>query len=273
MPLLALRIEVPPELAEPLSDALLAQGAQSVSLEALDDPETVLNALFAGGADPERALEAALTHCDAPAARYSVRAVEDDDWVRRSQANFAPLRIGRLWVGASWHVPPADCACVRLDPGLAFGTGSHASTRLVLGYLDRVVRGGERVLDYGCGSGILALAAAKLGAAQVDAVDNDPIALDVTRHNARANGIELRAFVPEALPRGRYDLVVANILARPLIELAPRLAGHAERGAAIALSGLLTAQADEVLRAYVTRFDMGVTAREEDWVLLSGVRR
>src|SRR5207237_6522539 len=133
--------------------------------------------------------------------------------------------------------------------------------------------GGERVLDYGCGSGILAIAAAKLGAAQVDAVDNDPIALDVTRDNARANDIELRAFVPEALPRGRYDLVVANILARPLIELAPRLAGHAEPGAAIALSGLLASQADEVLRAYTTTFDLAVTAREDDWVLLSGVRR
>ena len=273
MPLFALRVEVPPELAEPLSDALLEQGAQSVSIEALDDPETVLSAIFAGNADPERALESALAHCNARAAGYSVRDIEDADWVRRSQAQFVPVRIGRLWVGASWHVPPADCACVRLDPGLAFGTGSHASTRLVLDYLDRVVRGGERVLDYGCGSGILAIAAAKLGAAQVDAVDNDPIALDVTRDNARTNGIELRAFLPEALPRGRYDLVVANILARPLIELAPRLAGHAEQGAAIALSGLLTAQAEEIMSAYATRFEIAVTAREDDWVLLSGVRR
>ncbi|HET7365454.1 MAG TPA: 50S ribosomal protein L11 methyltransferase [Burkholderiales bacterium] len=271
--MLALRVEVPREVAEALSEALLEQGAQSVSIEALDDPEVVLSAVFGGNADPQRALERALARCDARAAGCSVRAIEDDDWVRRSQAHFSPVRIGRLWVGASWHAAPADCACVRLDPGLAFGTGSHASTRLVLGYLDRVVRGGERVLDYGCGSGILAIAAAKLGAAQVDAVDNDPIALDVTRDNARANHIELRAFVPEALPRGRYDLVVANILARPLIELAPRLAGHAEQGAAIALSGLLGTQAEELLRAYSAMFDMGVTGREEDWVLLSGVRR
>ncbi len=273
MPLLALRVEVPAEVAEALSDALLEEGAQSVSIEALDDPETVLSAIFAGNADPGRALERALAHCNARAAGYSVRGIEDADWVRRSEAQFAPVRVGHLWVGASWHVPPADCACVHLDPGLAFGTGSHASTRLVLGCLDRVVRGGERVLDYGCGSGILAIAAVRLGAATADAVDNDPIALDVTRDNARANGIELRAFLPEALPRGRYDLVVANILARPLIELAPRLAGHAEQGAAIALSGLLTAQAEEVMSAYAAMFDMGVTAREDDWVLLSGVRR
>jgi ribosomal protein L11 methyltransferase len=129
------------------------------------------------------------------------------------------------------------------------------------------------VLDYGCGSGILAIAAAKLGAARVAAVDNDPIALDVTRDNALTNGVELRAFVPEIMPRGRYDLVVANILARPLIELAPCLAQCAEQGAGIALSGVLASQAEEVLRAYAGQFDMRLTAREDDWVLLSGVRQ
>ncbi len=274
MPLLALRLQVPQEAADALGDALLDQGAQSVSIEALDDPETVLSAIFSGSADPARALERALAQCGArTAGQCTVRAIEDEDWVRRSQAHFAPARIGRLWIGASWYVAPADCACVRLDPGLAFGTGSHASTRLVLAYLDRAVRGGEAVLDYGCGSGILAIAAAKLGAARIDAVDNDPIALDVARANARANAIELRVFAPEALPPDRYDLVVANILARPLIELAPRLAGHARRGAALALSGLLVSQAEEVLRAYATLFDMSITAREGDWVLLSGVRR
>jgi ribosomal protein L11 methyltransferase len=274
MPLLALQVRVPQEAADALSDALLEQGAQSVSIEALDDPDAVLSAIFTGSADPVRALEEALAHCGArTAGRCTVRAIEDQDWVRRSQAHFAPVRMGRLWIGASWHVAPADCVCVRLDPGLAFGTGSHASTRLVLAYLDRVVRGGEAVLDYGCGSGILAIAAAKLGAARIDAVDNDPIALEIARGNARGNAVELRAFAPEAQPPDRYDLVVANILARPLIELAPRLAGHAQRGAAIALSGLLASQAEDVQRAYATTFDMGITAREADWVLLSGVRR
>ena len=272
MALLALRIQLPQEAADALSDALLDQGAQSVSIEALDDPEAVVSAIFAAGADPGRALEEALARCGAPLKPYTVRAIEDDDWVRRSQAHFAPVRVGRVWIGASWHVAPADCICVRLDPGLAFGTGSHASTRLVLAYLVRVMQGEEAVLDYGCGSGILAIAAAKLGAARVDAVDNDPIALEVTRDNARRNAVELRPFVPEALPRDRYDLVVANILAQPLIELAPHLAGHARRGAGIALSGLLASQAEEVLRAYRPTFDMDVMAREDDWVLLSGVR-
>jgi ribosomal protein L11 methyltransferase len=273
MPLLALRVRVPHQAAEALSDALLGEGAQSVSIESLDDPLALLSAIFAGNADPQRALESALAQCGSRTAGYTVAAIEDDDWVRRSQAHFAPLRVGRLWIGASWHVAPADCACVRLDPGLAFGTGSHASTRLVLEYLDRMVRGGEKLLDYGCGSGILAIAAAKLGAARVDGVDNDPIALDVTRGNARANGVELRAFAPQALPPDRYDLVVANILAQPLIELAPRLAGYVAHGAAIALGGLLASQADEVLRAYGGMFEMGLTAREDQWVLLSGLRR
>jgi len=273
MPLLALRVQVPQAAADALSDALLEQGAQSVSIEALDHPEAVLSAIFSGSADPERALERALAHCEARSGPHSVRAIEDEDWVRRSQAQFTPVRIGRLWIGASWHVAPPDGSCVRLDPGRAFGTGSHASTRLVLAYLDRVMRGGERVLDYGCGSGILALAAAKLGAAGITVVDNDPIALDVTRDNATANAVELRAFAPEALPRDRYDLVVANILARPLIELAPCLAQCAEQGAGIALSGVLASQADEVLHAYRDRFEISVTASEGEWVLLSGVRR
>ena len=273
MPLLALRVEVMRQTADALSDALLEQGAASVSIEGLDEPDAVLNAIFTADADPQRALERALAQCDARSRQVSVRAIDDEDWVRRSQAQFSPVRIGRLWIGASWHAAPAQCACVRLDPGRAFGTGSHASTRLVLAYLQGVMRGGETLLDYGCGSGILGIAAAKLGARRIDAVDNDPVALEVTRDNAGANGVPLRAFAPEALPPGRYDLVVANILARPLIELAPRLAGHAEQGAGIALSGVLGPQAEEVLQAYGAMFDIGVTAREDDWVLLSGVRR
>ena len=273
MPLLALRVEVAHETVDTLSDALLEQGAQSVSIEGLEEPAAVLSAIFAGDADPQLALEQALASCAVRSGHYTVRAIEDEDWVRRSQAQFAPVRIGRLWIGASWHAGPAQCACVRLDPGRAFGTGSHASTRLVLAYLERLVRGGEKVLDYGCGSGILGIAAAKLGAADVDAVDNDPVALAVARDNARANGVKLRALAPEALARDRYDLVVANILARPLIELAPRLAAHARREAEIALSGILASQAEEVRQAYAEMFDIDVTAREDEWVLLSGARR
>jgi len=253
MSLLALRVHVPQESADALSDALLEHGAQSVSIEALDDPQAVVSAIFAASADPGRALQKALERCGARIApQYTLGAVEESDWVRRSQAHFAPLRVGRLWLGASWHVAPADCACA---------------------YLERVVHGGEAVLDYGCGSGILAIAAAKLGAARIDAVDNDPVAIDVARDNAHANAVALHAYAPEALPPDRYDLVVANILARPLIELAPRLAGHGKQGAGIALSGLLASQAEEVQRAYAPMFDVSVTAREDEWVLLSGIRR
>jgi ribosomal protein L11 methyltransferase len=162
---------------------------------------------------------------------------------------------------------------VRIDPGLAFGTGSHPTTRLVLGFLERTIRGGERVLDYGCGSGILAIAAAKLGASRVDAVDVDPGALEVTRENARANAVTVVASLPEALAAGRYDALVANILAQPLIELAPALARQAGQGARLALSGVLETQAAEVAQAYAAHFDMAIGAAEDSWVLLTGVRR
>jgi ribosomal protein L11 methyltransferase len=162
---------------------------------------------------------------------------------------------------------------VRLDPGLAFGTGSHPTTRLVLGELESRLRGGERVLDYGCGSGILAIAAARLGAAAVDAVDIDPQAVTTTAENADANGVALRAFLPEALPPGTYDCVISNILAQPLIVLAPLLAARAAPGARIALAGLLDAQAEEVAAAYRGDFDMAVAASLDGWALLAGVRR
>ena len=144
-----------------------------------------------------------------------------------AQAQFAPLAVGaRLWIVPSWHAAPDDPACVviRLDPGLAFGTGSHPTTRLMLAWLEqRAVKShaATRVLDYGCGSGILAIAAGKLGAAQIDGVDIDPQAIVATRDNAQRNGVELRALLPDALPDGEYDIVVANILANPLITLAP----------------------------------------------------
>lgn len=274
MPSLALRVEVKPAAAEALSDALLEAGAQSVSIESPDAAPAVLEALFAETDDPARSLAASLAACGMREAPFTVRRIEDDDWVRRSQAQFAPLRIGRLWIGATWHEPPADAfAVVRVDPGLAFGTGSHPSTRLVLAFVERVVRGGERVLDYGCGSGILAIAAAKLGAAQVDAVDIDTQAVAVTRDNARANEVELRACLPEALAASRYDLVVANILAQPLIDLAPVLAERTAPGGQLALAGLLEPQATEVAAAYAASFAMTMAAREDNWALLCGVRR
>ncbi len=201
--------------------------------------------------------------------------LEDEDWVRRSQAQFAPLEIGaRLWIGPSWHAPPADGrAVVRLDPGLAFGTGSHPSTRLVLRFLERELRGGESVLDYGCGSGILAIAAAKLGAARVDAVDIDPQALEVTAANARENRAAVRASRPEALAPQLYDVVVSNILAQPLIVLAPLLAARTAPEGRIALAGVLEAQALEVAARYSAWFDASLSSIDEGWGLIEGIRK
>ena len=162
---------------------------------------------------------------------------------------------------------------MRLDPGLAFGTGSHASTRLMLQLIDEVVRGGESVLDYGCGSGILAIAAAKLGAANVAAVDIDPIAVETAAENARINGTAVSAFVPESLPQETYQLVLANILCQPLIALAPLLSSRTARGGRVALAGILEQQARELGEAYRAWFDLEPPRLLEGWALVSGVRR
>ena len=275
MPSLALRLEVEAAAAEALSDALLEAGAQSVSIELPDAPRSILSALFADGGDPAAALRHALESCgqssDIP---YTVQTVADDDWVRRSQSQFAPLALDRLWIGASWHeAPPRAKLVVRIDPGLAFGTGSHPTTKLVLRFLEQALRPGERMLDYGCGSGVLAIAAAKLGATQVAAVDIDPQAVSVTHENSRANRANVSTWLPEALPPGRYDVIVANILAQPLIDLAPVLSARAERGTRLALAGILESQAADVSDAYAGRFEMKVVEHDEGWVLLVGVAR
>jgi ribosomal protein L11 methyltransferase len=269
MPWLALTLRVERAAAEAFSDALLEAGAQSVSLEGIETP--TLAALLAPDSQPEMLVAYAARAAGIAAPAFEIETIADQDWVRASQAQFAPLEVGeRLWIGASWHRPPAGRIAVRIDPGLAFGTGSHPSTRLVLAYLEKAIQGGERVLDYGCGSGILAIAAAKLGARQVDAVDLDPLAVKTARANALANAVALTAALPDALPAADYDVVVANILAQPLIELAPLLA---QRGARVALSGILEAQAAEVAQAYTRWFDMTIAGREQDWVLLAGGRK
>jgi ribosomal protein L11 methyltransferase len=271
---LCLRVDLVPHAAEALSEALLEAGAQSVSLDAPEQGRLALRALFAADADPKRSLAEALDRCEISLdASPTIEAVDERDWVRASQAQFSPTRIGRLWIGASWHPAPDDALVVRIDPGLAFGTGSHVTTRLMLRFVERVLRGGEDVLDYGCGSGILAIAAAKLGAREVDAVDIDPVAVVVTRQNARANGVRLNARLPEEQPSYRYDVLMANILAQPLIELAPLLAALAKPRAALALAGLLESQAEEVARAYAPQFELRTEAVEEGWALLSGRRR
>lgn len=275
---LSITLELDAPQAEALSEALMEAGAESVALDPAGDAagsRTRLTALAAAGADAGALVSAAARTASVAAPAFSVARLEDEDWVRASQSQFGPVRVSdALWIVPSWHVPPAAAATVvRLDPGLAFGTGSHASTRLVLQYLENNVRAGSRVLDYGCGSGILAIVAAKLGAGEIAAVDIDPQALEAAGSNARQNGVALQVSAPDSLAPGTYDLIVANILAGPLIALAPLLAARTRAGGQIALSGILEEQAGGVMAAYAGDFAVKVGASEEGWALVEGTRR
>jgi ribosomal protein L11 methyltransferase len=274
MPWLGLSLELDAASAEAFSEALLEAGAQSVALENLDAPRPTLHALLVPGIDVAQTVGTASRAAGIAPPQFSTREVADEDWVRRTQAQFEPIEIGaRLWVGPTWRRAPPGRTAVQLDPGLAFGTGTHPTTKLALAFLERTIAGGESVLDYGCGSGILAIAAAKLGAARVDGVDLDPLAVETAAGNARANGVALRAALPDALAATTYDIVVSNILAQPLIVLAPLLAARCRPGGRIALSGILASQASDVLAAYDGMFDMRVAAVEDGWALLEGGRR
>ena len=207
----------------------------------------------------------------------SISAVDEQDWVRTTQAQFAPVRFAAdAWIVPTWHeVPEGARTVIRLDPGLGFGTGTHPTTRLVLGWIAEAAAtrsaGWSRVLDYGCGSGILAIAAARHGAREVDAVDIDPDAVTAPRANAEANGVVLRAGLP-ALAHGTYPLVLANILAVPLKLLAPVLAGHVAPGGDLLLAGVLERQIAELQAAYAPWLALEPLAVDDGWVLLHGRR-
>ena len=284
---LSITLELDPAQAEALSEALLEAGAQSVALESTsDDPATLepgermrVVALAEAATDPAAIVSAAARQAAITAPAFTVAQVEEQDWVRRSQSQFGPIRIAeRLWIVPSWHAPPDPAAIVvRLDPGLAFGTGSHVSTRLVLQYLESNMRADgfepPRVLDYGCGSGILAIVAGKFGAGEITATDIDPQALATTIENAADNGVVLTVAAPESLAPGTFDLVLANILAGPLIELEPLLAARTRAGGRIVLSGILESQAAEVAAAYERDFHARVIAIAEGWALVGGERK
>jgi ribosomal protein L11 methyltransferase len=292
---LSIAFEIPAADVEAVSDALLEAGAVSVDVTDADagtaaeqpvfaepgSPEprpwgrSRVSVLVAAGEDAGTIVAAACAHAGIAPPPYQSVAVADQDWVRASRDQFTPIRVSqRLWIVPSWHAAPDPGAInIALDPGLAFGTGSHPTTKLCLAWLERTVRGGEAVIDYGCGSGILAIAAMKLGAARADGVDIDAQALLAARANALQNRVQAEFHGAAAAIRKPAQIVVANILAHPLIVLAPLLARLAAPAGRLALAGVLAGQADEVRAAYEPWFEFGAPGREEDWVLLDGTRR
>jgi ribosomal protein L11 methyltransferase len=238
-------------------------------------PVTHLIALFDADADIEGALVRLGLELGSPPPPHAIDPVPATDWVRKSQVQFAPIQASeRLWIVPSWCEPVvAGAINLRIDPGLAFGTGSHATTRLCMRWLDAHLARGARVLDYGCGSGILAIAAAKLGADDTCGVDVDTQAVLASRANAVANAVNVWFGSPDALRDGAFDVVVANILANPLELLAPLLAGRVRANGKIVLSGILDAQASHVAAAYARWFNIDVWGREEGWVALAGSRK
>jgi len=295
-------IEIARDHAEALSDALMEAGALSVSVEDADEGTEDEKPLFGEpGMEPkeaawDRSRVVALLEVDAdqlaivteaaqairldvvPA--FTTRKVDDEDWVRLTQSQFEPIHIGKnIWVVPSWHEAPDPSGLIlELDPGLAFGTGSHPTTRLCMEWLEAHPAPGKSVLDYGCGSGILAMVARKLGAEDVAGVDIDPQAIESARANAERNNVSIDYYLPDTFAAsgnerhagGKFDIVVANILSSPLKLMAPMLSGRVAPGGSLILSGVLARQAEEVAAAYAPFIKLGVWAEQDGWVALHG---
>jgi ribosomal protein L11 methyltransferase len=270
-----------------LSEALEQAGAVAVTLEdAADQPlfepgpgETPLwndvrvVGLFAADIDPDTLQDKLTRSLDVQTLNtLRIEPLEDRDWSRAWMDRFQPMRFGeRVWIVPSWcDAPEPDAINIALDPGMAFGTGTHPTTALCLEWLDAAAVSGKRVLDYGCGSGILAIAAAKLGAAEVWAIDNDPQALLATQDNAERNAVRVHTGLPADTPQEAFDIVIANILAGPLVELAPVLTARLGQGGQLVLSGLLPEQADAITQAYVPRCVLDQRVERDGWMRLSG---
>lgn len=295
MPWLSVSIETDCRHAEALADALLDAGALAASIEDADagtpaetpqfgEPGSVTTpgwersrvvALLDPDTDASELIAACATLAgldEAPP--FAQEEIAEQNWVQLTQAQFEPIRVSeRLWIVPSWHeAPDPDALVLVLDPGMAFGTGSHPTTRLCLEWLERVVKPGVSLLDYGCGSGILAIAAAKLGATQVLGVDIDLQAVTAARNNAERNEVSAR-FDDSAHPlKGQFDIVVANILANPLKALAPAITGHVRPGGLLALSGILAEQAEELMAIYAPYVALDIADTRDGWVCLAGVR-
>lgn len=292
MPWLQVRLAISPEQAETYEDALLEVGAVSVTfMDAEDQPifepelnttplwsHTHLLALFEADTDAEHVLAhlRLLTNAELP--EHMSEVIEDQDWERSWMDNFHPMRFGqRLWIVPSWHAAPEpEAVNLLLDPGLAFGTGTHPTTALCLEWLDGQDLNGCDLLDFGCGSGILAIAALLLGARQAVGTDIDVQALEASRDNAGRNHIDparFELYLPQDMPPQQADVLVANILAGPLVALAPQLATLIKSGGRLALSGILAEQGEEVAAAYADTFDLDPIANRDGWVRITGRRR
>ncbi len=285
--------------AEALSESLLELGALSVDMHdaaagtmreqpLFGEPgepieqiwlDTEVAALFSEDADIPAIIQAVTQIAQLPSQPgYRLAHLEEQDWVRLTQSQFNPIQISsRLWIIPSWHQPP-DAAAINLvlDPGLAFGTGSHPTTKLCLSWLDENLLQGDTVLDYGCGSGVLAIAALKLGASQVFGLDIDSHAVAASRQNANRNQCDpakIKFASEHSGPAIQFDVVVANILANPLMMLAPILISATHKGGYIVLSGILKEQANEVMDTYQQWFSLQVDREEEGWVLLTGIKK
>lgn len=287
---LQLRIETTREQTEAIEDAVLAAGAVSVTMEDnADQPilepalgetplwnEVRVTGLFTADTDIDQATVIATAAYQQSLPNYRWEILEDKDWEREWMTNFHPMRFGRrLWICPSWKQPPApDDVNLMLDPGLAFGTGTHPTTALCLEWLDACDLKDKIVVDYGCGSGILGIAALLLGAKQVIAIDNDPQALIATRDNAERNNIapdRIATYLPRQAPSGILaDVTVANILAGPLAELAPLISNITASGGKLALSGIIPSQAQHLHSHYQQWFNMDEPVTQQDWIRLSG---
>jgi ribosomal protein L11 methyltransferase len=292
MPWQSVTLPATADEAERLSDALMDVGALSVSIEdaaagtdyeapIFGEPgmpidalwrDNFVVALFEQNADVHPILSMAAEQAAYSLPSYTIGLVAEQDWVRLTQSEFDPIQIStRLWIIPSWHDAPNSKAInLKLDPGLAFGTGSHPTTRLCLQWLDQNVHGHESVLDYGCGSGILAIAAIKLGATSAIGVDIDPQAVITAFDNATNNDVNISLYTTENDHSSPADIVIANILTNPLLALAPLLAERCKSHGRLVLSGILTSQADKVIAVYSSWFNLAVWQVDDGWVCLAG---
>lgn len=291
----SLKIEAQDNTADLISDTLMELGALSAIIEDANaetideqpifgepgDPppgiwqQNLVSALFDEGVDINAVMAELESQTRLPSLSYSTETIQEQDWVRATQSQFDPIRItDSLWIVPTWHDSPnPDAINIILDPGLAFGTGSHPTTHLCLNWLTHTVKSGQSVLDYGCGSGILAIAAKKLGAAKVVGVDIDPQAIQSSLYNAEQNAVIAEFYPASQYQTAQFDIVVANILSSALSVLAPALASSCKAGGKIALSGILREQEAAVSAIYAEWFDMETPLYMDSWVLLTGTRK